>query len=114
MIFTRLGYVVIVAIIVAAAAAIYWVLRPESGDGRPRLEVQQVVNYAKFGQVERIEVDGRTLTVHFIDELDTESAFGEDARIFEATLPEDASIYTILEVNGVAVGGAAGVTVTQR
>lgn len=114
MIFTRFGYLVIVAIIAAAGAAIYWVVRPDAADGRPQIEVQQVVDYAKFGQVERIEVDGRTLTVHFIDTLDTESAFGDDARVFEATLPDGASIYTILEANGVAVGGTAGVTVTQR
>ncbi len=114
MVFTRLGYLVIVAIIAAAATAIYMVLQPGSAENNPSIEVQQVVNYAKFGQVERIDVSGRTVTVRFKDDLDTESAFGVDARVFDATLAEGDSILTILESNGVAVGGANGVRVTQR
>ena len=112
MIFTRLGYVLIVTVIAIAAVAIFIVLRPESASGPPTISVEEVVNYSRYGVVESIEVKGQTMKVRFKDGYDTEEQFGTDSREFEASLAPDQSILVLLETAGIPVNTAEGVRVT--
>lgn len=111
MIFTRLGYGIIMAIIAVGAAAVVYVLRP--ADGRPEVTVQQVIDYSQFGLVDEIEVDGRTLTVRFDESLDTQEHFGDRSHEFEAELTGGDNIEDLLRGAGVLVG-PGGVEVVSR
>ena len=113
MIFTRLGYFMILLIIAAAAVAIVFVLRPETATNYPSIETEQVVNYARYGVVNEIEVDGTLLTVRFDDDFDTQDQLGTSSHVFHGTLAEGQDIGQMLSAAGVVVG-EDGVQVTQQ
>lgn len=113
MILARLSYLLIITIIAVAGVAVFMVLRPDDASHNPALELQQVIDYSKFGVIENITESGQTLTVTFRDDFDTEEAFETDSRVFEATLPSGQNIRTLLQNNGVIVG-EGGVEVTSR
>jgi len=113
MIFTRLGYFLILAIIAAAAVAIVLVLRPDTATNYPPIETEQVVNYARFGAIDEIEVDGMLLTVRFREDFDTEEQFGTSSHTFHGTLAEGQDIGQMLSAAGVVVG-EGGVRVTRQ
>jgi hypothetical protein len=113
MIFTRLGYFLILSIIAAAVVAIVIVLQPDTARNHPPIETEEVVNYARFGAIEHIEVDGRLLTVTFREDFDTEEHFGTDSRVFHATLAEGEEIGAMLTAAGVNIGGD-GVQLTSQ
>ena len=114
---TRFGHIVILAIIAAAAVAVFVVLRADdadspSGDDLPRMQVAEVINYSRFGVVDRIEVDGRDLTVHFARDFDVASTpLGTESKVFRATLDQGQDIRQLLGAEGIAIGGE-GVEVT--
>jgi hypothetical protein len=112
-IFTRFGYAVILFIIAAAIVAIVVVLRPDTATNYPEIETEQVINYARFNAIERIEVDGRLLTVTFREGFDTDEHFDTDSRVFHSTLAEDEDIEAMLAAAGIAVG-EGGVQVTSQ
>ena len=113
MIFTRLGYFMILLIIAAAAVAIIFVLRPETATNYPSIETEQVVNYARYGVVNEIEVDGTLLTVRFHEDFDTQEQLGTSSHVFHGTLAEGQDIGQMLSAAGVVVG-EDGVQVTQQ
>lgn len=113
MIVARLSYVLIITIVAVAAVAVFMVLRPDEASHNPAIELQQIIDYSRFGVVESITEGGQTLTVRFNDDFDTEEAFDTDSHVFEATIPPGDDIRTILENNGVIVG-EGGVTVSTR
>jgi len=114
MLVTRIGYVLIIAVMATAVAAIAIVLRPKEASQPPMLEFQQVVDYSKYGVIDRIDVRGRTLTVHFRDDFDTKEQFQTSVRTFESAVPEGRDIVTELTASGVAVDGSRGLQVTVR
>ena len=109
MLFTRIGYVLIIGVIATAVAAVAIVLRPEEATHPPVLEFQQVVNYSRYGVVDRIDARGRTLTVHFKADFDTREPFQTDVHTFEAAVPEGQDI-----VQALASAGVTGVQVNSR
>ena len=113
MIVARLSYLLIITIIAVAAVAVFMVARPDDASHNPAIEVQEIINYSRFGVVESITESGQTLTVRFKDDFDTEDAFGTDSHVFEATLPAGQNIRTILQDNGIIVG-EGGVRVSTR
>jgi hypothetical protein len=114
MLVTRIGYVLIIGVIVAAAVAIVAVLRPERASEPAALEFQQVMNYSRYGVIERIETKGQTLTVHFRKDFDTKAQFGSDAHDFGSKLPDGVDLVASLTAAGVTVNGASGLQVTSR
>jgi hypothetical protein len=104
MFIARAGYIAIIGIIAIAAVATAIVLQPDDASHNPTIEVQQVVNYARFGLVESIDVRDTTMTVRFVEGFDAEEAFGADSRVFEATLGEGEDIVAMLEAAGVPIG----------
>jgi len=115
MIFTRLGYSLILVIVLAAAAAVAFVaFQVRDGGSSHELDPQQVINYSKFGVIDSIEQDGRTLTVTFNKEFDTKPAFGTSSHEFTSTLPEGASIVSMLTAAGVPINGTDGLRVTTH
>ena len=109
---TRAGYVLMAAVIVAAAASIFVVLRP--GNDAHRLDPQTVVNYAKFGVVDKIEGNGQTLTVHFKASFDTQQSFGTGSHTFTSELPDSSSIIAMLQQAGVPINTDGGVQLTVQ
>ena len=105
MIFTRLGYLIIVAIIAVAAIAVAVVLWPSSSSGEPELTFDEVVNFARFGVVERIEVEGDELTVTLYDWFDPQESLDTDAHVFVSTAPEGGDVAGALAAAGVPVNG---------
>ena len=116
MMFTRLGYALILVILLAAAgaiAAVAVVAWPDSGAGHT-LDPQQVVNYSRFHVIDSIDQNGRTLTVRFKKDFDTKGAFGTSAHEFTSTLPAGADIVSMLTAAGVPINGADGLQVTTH
>ena len=110
---TRIAYLAIVGVMVVAVVAVWSVARGTGGgdDGElPELTTKQIVDYARFGMVEEIDVDGRNVTVTFVETLDTEDAFGESSRRFRATLPEGETMTDQILAAGLTVG-AGGIVV---
>lgn len=110
----RAGYVLILAIVASALVAIAIVVRPENAEHPQFMEVTQVINYSRFGQIESIEQHGRTLSVRFQGDFDTKGTFGSGSHVFESTLPEGQTIAGLLEQAGVKVNGDGGVRVTAK
>ena len=110
---TRLAYLAIMGVMVVAVVAVCSVAtRTGGGDdgGLPVLTTKQIVDYARFGMVEEIDVDGREVTVTFVETLDTEAAFGESSRRFRATLEPGETMTDQILAAGLTVG-AGGVIV---
>ena len=106
MLVTRIGYALIACVIIAAAVAIIIVLVPNGGsdDASPAIEFDTVVNYARYGVIESIDVKGDTMTVHFIKDYDTQTQFGTSSHTFTATVPAGQDIEAALTGAGIAVG----------
>ncbi len=113
MIVARLSYLLIITIVAVAAVAVFMVLRPDEASHNPDIELQQIINYSRFGVIESITESGQTLTVRFNDDFDTEQAFDTDSHVFEATVPAGQNIRTLLQSNGIIVG-EGGVRVTTQ
>jgi uncharacterized SAM-binding protein YcdF (DUF218 family) len=114
MLVARIAYVLIIIVIATAVAAVAMVLRPSSATHPPMLEFQEVVNYSHFGVIDRIDVTGQTLTVHFASSFDTASRLGAATHTFEAPMPAGQDIVAALKAAGIAVNGADGVQVVQH
>jgi hypothetical protein len=117
MMFTRLGYSLILMIVAAAAVAVAvvaFVAWPGGGSSGHTLDAQQVVNYSRFHVIDSIDQNGRTLTVHFNKDFDTKKAFGTGAHEFTSTLPQGEDIVAMLTAVGVPINGADGIQVTTH
>ncbi len=114
MLVARIGYVLIVLVIATAVAAIAMVLRPDDASHPAMLEFQEVINYSHFGVVDRIDVRGQTLTVHFADSFDTTARFGTKTHTFEAAVPPGQDIVSALRAAGIEVNKTGGLQVTKH
>jgi len=114
MLVTRVGYLLIIGVVATAAAAVMIVLRPSTASQPPALEFQQVVNYSRYGVVERIDVKGQTLTVRFKDGFDTQAQLGIADRVFAASVPAGSDITTALPEAGVPFNRPGGLQVVAR
>jgi len=114
MLVARIGYVLIILVIATAIAAVAMVLRPGDATHPPMLEFQEVVNYSHFGVIDRIDVRGQTLTVHFADSFDTKEQFGTSTHTFEAPVPAGQNIVSALQAAGIEVNGTGGVQVSTH
>jgi len=110
--FTRLGYFLIVCVIASAAVAIAYVLRPSDASQPPPIEFDSVVNFAKFGVIESVDVKGQTMTVRFKDGFDTKAQFGVSDHVFLGTIPAGRDIVAALTAAGVPLND--GLQVHQR
>lgn len=110
MLVTRIGYALIACVVIAAAVAIFYVLVGPGGgddDATPTIEFDTVVNYARYGVIESIDVKGQTMTVRFIKDYDTKTQFGTSNHVFVCTMPEGQDIETALTAAGISVGDGA-------
>lgn len=114
MLVARIGYVLIILVIATAAAAIAMVLRPDDASHPPMLEFQEVINYSHFGVIDRIDVRGQTLTVHFANSFDTAERFGTSTHTFEASVPTGQDIVSALQAEGIEVNKTGGVQVSSH
>lgn len=114
MLVTRVSYLLIVVVIAVAIAAIAIVLRPDSASQPSALEFTQVINYSRFGAIDRIEAKGQTLTVHFRSGFDTKAQFGTSDHVFHSTLPVGQDLVAALRGAGIDVNGAGGLQVVSR
>ncbi len=114
MLFTRIGYVLIIGVIAIAAAAVAFVLRPDSATHPAAIDYQQVINYSRYGVVERIETKGQTLTVYFRQDFNTKAQFGTGTHAFDSKLPTGANLVGDLTAAGIAVNSAGGLQVVAR
>lgn len=112
MLFTRSAHVLIVGVVAVAAVAIAFVLWPNRATHPPELEFQRVVDYSKYGVIDRIQAKGQVLTVHFRNEFDTQAQLGMDAHTFESSLPPGEDLLTALAAAGVPAASAGGPQVT--
>ena len=114
MLVARIGYVLIILVIATAVAAVAMVLRPDDATHPPMLEFQEVVNYSHFGVIDRIDVRGQTLTVHFRDSFDTAERFGTSTHTFEAPVPTGQDIMSALQAAGIEVNQTGGLQVSSH
>jgi hypothetical protein len=110
---TRIAHGLIVVIIAIAAVAIFLVVRPDSAHQNPSITLDEVINYAKFGVVESVEVKDNVAIVTFSDDYDPSTGpLATESRVFEMTVPDGENVAARLLEAGVPVG-ADGVSVTQ-
>lgn len=109
---TRIAYLAIMGVMVAAVVAVCTVTTGTGGDNGelPEITTKQIVDYARFGMVEKIDVEDREVTVTFVETLDTEDAFGESSRRFRATLEPGETMTKLINDAGLTVG-AGGIEV---
>jgi len=111
---TRIGYVLIIGVMATAAAAIALVLRPSTASHPAAIQYQQVIDYTRYGVVERIETKGQTLTVHFSKDFDTQAQLGTGDHVFDAMIPQGEDIVATLAKAGIAVNSPGGLQVIAR
>ena len=137
--FTRLGYFVIIAIIMAAVLAITLVVwsslsssdtptvttpratatavqRVEitpAASNQPTIPFSRVIDFAQAGAVQSIDAQGQDVTVTFRDDFDV-SGFNTTSHVFRSTLESGQDVTQVLQDAGIRVNGAGGVTVTKR
>jgi hypothetical protein len=111
---TRISYVLIIGVIALAIAAIAIVLRPDTASQPSALEFTQVINYSKYGVIDRIEANGQTLTVHFRPGFDTKAQFGTSDKVFQSALPAGQDLMSVLRDAGIDINGAGGLQVVSR
>jgi hypothetical protein len=134
-VFTRLGYVVIVAILAIAGAAIALVLWPSRSSDKPAspdpatpataavtvvpeaqlpvIPFSRVIDFARLGAVLSLDAHAQDITVTFREDFDT-SGFSTTSHIFRSSLQPGQDIVTALEDAGIRVNGSGGVAVTKR
>ncbi len=136
---TRLGYLVILAIIATAAAAIAFVLWPggsstDSGALRttatatatpgpggnpsiplyPTIDFDRVVPFVKLGAVANIDAtNDQQVLVNFRPDFDT-SGFGTPSHTFQTTPPAGQTIEQALRLAGIPVNEPGGIEVIRR
>lgn len=131
MIFTRFGYLVIIAILAAAAAGIAFVLWPSGSTSTPAdstrapaatatplatsptLPFERVIDFTRLGAVQSLDAQGQDVTVTFREDFDT-SGFNTTSHVFRSSLQPGQDIVQVLEAAGIAVNGPDGVAVTKR
>jgi hypothetical protein len=101
-ILTRLGYLLIVAVIAIAAAAVCVVLDTDEATTNPPITVEQLLRNA--ASIESVRQSGRTVTVTFKDDFDGQTALGVDSQTFEATFDEGVAVEDVLRLANVPVG----------
>ena len=89
-------------ILVAVIAIVVSFFRPPSGTESKNLS--EIIGLARNGQVESIEAQGDSLTVHLKN----------DQRTYKSRKESGSSIVEVLKDNGVQVGGAEGVDVKVK
>jgi hypothetical protein len=110
---TRIAQLLIIVIIAAAAVAVFIVVRPESAHQNPSITLEEVINFAKFGVVDSIEVRDNVAIVTFSEDYDPSTGpLATDSRVFEMAVPAGENVAARLMEAGVPVG-ADGVSVTQ-
>lgn len=119
MAFTRLGYILIVAIIAAAAIAIGLVARDYGSGGTsnnaaaaPQIEFQRVLDYLKYGAITSIDANGKDLTVHFREDVDTSGLNAASPHTFRSTVPAGQDVVQTIEATGIKVNTPDGLPVT--
>ena len=111
MIVARLGYLLILGIVVAAGVAIFVVLQRSEADP-PTLALDQVIGYSKYGVIDSMSANGDTVKVHFRNDFDTKGQLGNGSHDYQTTLRQGDSLVGLLETAGVRVNGIDGVRVT--
>jgi hypothetical protein len=117
MVFTRLGYLLILAIMGVAAIAMFivaWSSFDSDDEDEPfTVPFETVINYARFGTIERLEVEGDTVTVFVREDVDV-SQLNTDEHVWQTEVPEQ-GVEQALREAGIAVDGdAGGLPVVQR
>jgi hypothetical protein len=137
MAFTRLGYLVILAIIATAAAAIAFVLWPDGSttDGGsvsrtavvgtatagpaaeptialyPSIDFDELVPFVRLGAVANIDATNpQQVLVNFRPDFDT-SGFGTPSHTFQTTPPAGQTIEQALDDAGIPVNAPGGIQV---
>ncbi len=120
--FTRLGYVIIIAIMAIAGAAIAFVVWPSGSSEAPAVTApavlpiiafERVIDFTRLGAVQTIDAQGQDVTVTFREDFDT-SGFNTASHVFRSSLQPGQDVVQVLEAAGIAVNGPGGVTVTKR
>ena len=118
MAFTRLGYLLILAIMLAGAVAIALVVRDFGGDSGskkaaapPEIEFQRVIDFLKYGAITSIDVNGKNLTVHFRDDVDTSGLDASSPHTFHSTVPDGRDAVRDIEAAGIRVNTPDGLPV---
>lgn len=103
---TRIAYVAIMAVMAGAVVAVYSIVAGTGGDNGelPGITTKQIVDYARFGMVEQVDVEGQQVTVTFVETLDTQDAFGVSSRRFRATLADGETMTDLILAAGLIVG----------
>src|SRR6188508_2758449 len=90
-----------VAILGAISVVLYlWLPEPQETD--ESLDISQVITYARAGKVQRILVDGDSLTVDYVAETGTSGVSQK------STLPEAVDLPELLRSEGIAISGDEG------
>ncbi len=116
---TRLGYVIILAIMGGAAIAIALVVLESGSSGSkssatvPEMSFDHVVDYVRYGAVTSIEATGSDLTVHIREDVDT-SGLNTKSHTFHSTPPPGQTATQAIEAAGFRVNGPGGLTVVTH
>jgi len=111
MLVARLGYLLILGIVIAAGIAIFVVLQRSEADP-PTLTLDQVIGYSKYGVIDSMSANGDTVKVHFRSDFDTKGQLGNSSHDYQTKLRQGDSLVGLLETAGVRVNGIDGVRVT--
>jgi len=111
MIVARLGYLLILGIVIAAGVAIFVVLQRSEADP-PSLPLDQVINYSKYGVIDSMSANGDNVKVHFRSDFDTKGQLGNSSHDYQTKLRSGDSLVGLLQTAGVRVNGIDGVRVT--
>jgi len=102
MILTRLGYLLMGAVVAVAAAGICTILQTDEASTNPPITVPEIVQHAAF--IDSVTQSGRHVVVRFRDDFDARTALDSDSRVFEVTLDEGQTIENILRYANVPTG----------
>ena len=111
MLVARLGYLLILGIVIAAGIAIFVVLQRSEADP-PTLTLDQVIGYSKYGVIDSMSANGDTVKLHFRNDFDTKGQLGNSSHDYQTKLRQGDSLVGVLETAGVRVNGIDGVRVT--
>jgi hypothetical protein len=99
---TRFSYPLIAAVVAIAAAGVCVVLETDDATTNPPITVEQILRNA--GSIEAVRQSGRTVTVTFKDDFDSQTLLGVDSKEFEATLDEGVAVEDVLRLANVPIG----------
>jgi hypothetical protein len=117
MVFTRLGYLLILAIMAVAGVAMFivaWSSFDADDEDEPFVvPFETVINYARFGTIERLEVEDDTVIVFVREDVDV-SQLNTDEHVWQSDVPEQ-GVEQALREAGISVNGdSGGLPVVQR